>query len=171
MIIRLIALLFAIVSFAGAAEAQTYWSTPASACVPDEATIRFNRHDTGNAFVRHAQGNLDMVVLTCPIQRFDPGATTAFSLTMIYRDSTGDSPSAYVRAKLYRMAANDDAPVLIATANSNNNSITTVNIGFVDFAHTFNFSANIYWARIELDRSLASEAVIIHSLRIVDDSV
>ena len=70
MLARLLALLFAL-CFAGAAEAAVAWSTPGSGCVPDESVTASNRHAVGNAAVQHAAGNVDLIVLTCPIYPFD----------------------------------------------------------------------------------------------------
>ena len=159
---RLLALLFAL-CLTSAAEAQIIWSMPGSACVPDEATTRFNRHNVGNASVQHAAGNVDLVVLTCPIPRFDSGAPD-WGLALIYQDSTGTAVAAFVRARLYRMAIGTATPQLLATASSNSSSTTTLNDVDTIFSHTFNFATHTYWVRVDLERALTNQTVIFHSV-------
>jgi len=55
MIARLLAVFFAL-CLASAAEAQTFWSTRGSGCVPDEAAIKFDRHRVDNLSVQHTTG-------------------------------------------------------------------------------------------------------------------
>lgn len=163
MIIRLLAIIAAI-SFAGVADAQNSFSTPASACVPSDDTIEFNRHLVGNADVRHATGNVDQIVLVCPIARFNVG-TTNWNLKLTYVDSTGTSTDAFVKAYLYQMAVGSATPVLLTLANSNGSAVTGLNtISSATFAHTFDFEANIYWVRVVMDRTLTNQTAIAHAI-------
>jgi hypothetical protein len=114
--------------------------------------------------VQHATGNVDLIVLTCPITQFTTD-TTSWNLFLGYRDSTGTGASAFVRARLYAMPIAGGPPVLLTTANSNSSASTAA--GYVPspvFAHTFNFSSNSYWVRVELARSSTSQTVIFRSL-------
>jgi hypothetical protein len=164
MIIRLLTLL-AVLCFAGAAQAvQISWSIPAAGCVPSDATTKFNRHLVVNGTVQHAAGNVDLIELTCPITQFTTD-TTSWNLFLGYRDSTGTGASAFVRARLYSMPLAGGPPVLLATATSNSSASTVA--GYVPslvFGHTFNFSSNSYWVRVELVRSATSQTVIFRSL-------
>jgi hypothetical protein len=160
---RLLALFF-VLCFTGAAEAQIIWSTPGSACVPDEATTRFDRHNVGNALVQHAAGNVDLIVLTCPVPRFDAGSATDWGLGLIYQDSTGTGVSAFVLARLYRMQIGAASPQLLATASSNSSPAPTLNDVDTIFSHTFNFATHTYWVRVELQRATTNQTVIFHSV-------
>jgi hypothetical protein len=161
---RLLALFF-VLCFTGAAEAQTIWSIPGSACVPDEATTRFDRHNVGNALVRHAAGDVGLIVLICPVFRFSPGFLTEWFLRLTYQDSTGAGTSAFVQARLFRMTLETATPGVLATANSNSLSDPTVStVTSPNFVHTFDFDANVYWVRVELDRATTSQTVIFHSV-------
>lgn len=149
------------------AGAEIAFNTPGSGCVPDHATIQENRALVGNANVRHAGANLQPIVLTCPIAPFASG-TGDWILRMTYLDSTGMGAGAFVRARLYRMAIGGSVPVLLETANSNSSGLTgltTLNSGF---SHTFDFLANTYWVRVDLDRSTAAQDVILYSIMIMD---
>lgn len=163
MMIRLLVIIAAI-CFAGVAEAQNNFSTPASACTPTNVTIKFDRHLVGPAWVRHATGNVDQIILMCPMARFNSG-TTNWNLKLTYVDSTGGSTTAFARAYLYRMAIGSATPVLLALASSDSSGVTGVNtVSSPTFAHTFDFEANIYWVRVDLDRSSTSENVIAHAV-------
>jgi hypothetical protein len=162
---RLLALFFAL-CFASAAEAQVVWSIPGSACVPDEATTRFDRHNVGNALVQHAAGNVDLIILTCPIAKF---ATTAgcWNLRLRYQDSSETSPTAFVRARIYKMAFQSVTPIpLAAAATSNSSAVTTPNTVGSSFETTFDFLENVYWVRVELERTTTNQTVIFHAVRL-----
>ena len=161
---RLLAFLF-VLCFTAAAEAQVTWSTPGSGCVPDETTTKFDRHNVGNASVQHAAGNVDLIVLTCPIPRFDGSGKTNWGIAMVYQDSTGNTAAqAFVQARLYRMKLGTISPQLLATVNSNSSAETTVNEVNTTFTHTFNFTQQTYWVHVELQRASADQIVILHSV-------
>jgi hypothetical protein len=164
MIIRVFALL-AVLCFSGAAQAvQISWSIPGSGCVPSDATTKFNRHLVVNGTVQHAAGNVGLIELICPITQFTTD-TTSWNLFLGYRDSTATGASAFVRARLYAMPIAGGPPVPLAMANSNSSASTAA--GYVAspvFPHTFNFSLNSYWVRVELARSSTSQTVIFRSL-------
>jgi hypothetical protein len=164
MIARLIALFF-VLCFTTAAQAQVIWSTPGSGCVPDESATKFERHKVGNASVEHATGNVDLIVLTCPIPRFDGSGKTNWGIAITYQDSTGNTAAqAFVQARLYRMKLGAASPLLLATVSSNSSPATTLNEVSTTFTHTFNFAQNTYWVHVELQRSLANQIVIFHSV-------
>ena len=162
-IIRLVSFLAAL-CFAQVAQAEFGLNSPASGCVPDHATVRNDRAQVSNASVRHTAGNIDPIVLTCPIIPFN-SAATSWALRMTYQDSTGAGAGAIVRARLFRMPQGGAAPVLLATVHSNMAADTGLN--FLEspiFTHTFNFNNNTYWVHIDLDRAAASQSVILHSI-------
>jgi hypothetical protein len=164
MIIRLFALLAAL-CFADTAQAVSIsWSIPGSGCVPSDATTKFNRHLVVNGTVQHAAGNVGLIELTCPITTFTTDTTT-WNLFLGYRDSTGSGASAFVRARLYAMPIAGGPPVLLTTANSNSSASTAAGyLASPVFAHTFNFSSNSYWVRVELGRAATNQTVIFRSL-------
>lgn len=157
---RLLTLVLAL-CFTSAAEAQNFWSSPGSACAPDDAAIRFDRYRVGNASVQHAPGNVDLIVLTCPIQPFSSVAPD-WALQITYRDSTGAGPTAFVRARLFRIEIGTAQPVLVATVSSNSSAVTTFNNINTTFPHEFDFNTNLYWVHVELDRSATGQTVIFH---------
>jgi hypothetical protein len=166
--IRLVVVIAAL-CLAEAAQAQVVWSTPASGCVPDEDTTRQTRHRFDNASVRHANNNVDLIVLTCPIPRFS-SMVTIWNHIMEYQDSTGQGTSAFVRTRLFRLPFNSTTPILMATANSNELNATGFNfMASNEFTHPFDFDLATYWIRVDMDRSSTSETVILYSVRLVDN--
>jgi hypothetical protein len=101
MIVRFV-VLAAVICFGNLAQAEVLLNIPASACTPDAATIRFNRHVTANGSVRHAGNNVDKITLICSVTSFDT-ATTDWTLLLKYVDSTGPTPTAFVRAQLFQL--------------------------------------------------------------------
>src|SRR5262245_29695228 len=87
MFIRL-GIVIGVMCFAGAAHAQNMWSMTAGACTPDHATVRADRHSVSFAGVQHASGNVDPIILHCPVARFTSG-NNAWKLKLTYRDTTG----------------------------------------------------------------------------------
>ena len=163
MIARLLTLFFA-GCLAGAAHASVLWSTPASGCVPVDATIKFDRHSVGNASVQHAQDDTGTIVLTCPIAPFSPTGGD-WTLRLTYRDSTGTAAEAFVRARVYRMSHGSGTPVQLGTANSDSSASTVRHtVESRPIAHTLNFEASVYWVRVELVRDTAAQNVVFHSL-------
>ena len=164
MIARLLALVLAL-CFAGAAKADIPWTAASSNCLPDDATIKFDRYKASNASVEHASGNVDLVVLTCPVSRF-PQTHTDWDLQLTYRDSTGTNAQAFVRARLYRMRRGQTTPDLLATVSSNSSPITSNNqLGSGPFGHTFDFDGGYaYWVRVELERATTNQTVIFYSI-------
>src|SRR5215213_3140899 len=146
MISRLAAVFLA-VCFAAAAHAQpaVLASLPGSGCVPSDATTKFTRHQVNNASVQHTPGNIDLIVLSCPIAPFD-SANTDWVVRLVYQDSTGTSTSAFVRARLFRMAIIiPGSPILLATVSSNSSAVTTTNaVQSAAFNHTFDFAQYVY---------------------------
>lgn len=161
MIARLLAVLFAL-CFTSAAEAQVFWSTPGSGCVPDEAAIKFDRHKADNLSVQHTSGNVDRIILICPVLPFSSDATS-WILDLTYQDSTGTGTAARVLAQLYRTEIGVAKPVPLATANSNSSANTTFNsVNSAIFTNTFDFDTGLYWVRVELDRSATDQTVIFY---------
>jgi hypothetical protein len=161
MIARLLALLFAL-CLAGAAEAQVAWSIPGSGCVPDEAAIKLDRHKVDNLSVQHAQNNVDLIVLICPVLPFS-STGNPWVLGLTYQDSTGASTAARVRAQLFHIEIGTAKPVSLATASSNSSAVTTFNnLNSETFTHTFDFDEKLYWVRVELDRSAINHTVIFY---------
>lgn len=186
MITRSLFSLALLVALGAESHAQsTVASFPGSACVPADATTRFNRHQVDNAAVQYAPAqphsvpNVDPIVLTCGIRPFgynlvDGEGAYDYHLRIVYRDSTGTSASAFVRAQLYRLPIDANppidaptaTPVLLATVNSNSSPATTVNVASASFTHDFDFEQGIYWIRIEIDRSNVNQTVVIHAVYI-----
>jgi hypothetical protein len=156
----------AFVSLAVPAQAEL-WSTPGGGCVPTESTTKFDRHKVGIGSIQHAPTNVDLITLLCPVAPFT-NANTNWNLFINYQDSTGTSPSAFIRARLYRMSFQSNIPVLMATVNSNSSPVTTPQfLSSPMFTHTFQSDANVYWVRVDIDRSSTSEKVVLHSVVIL----
>jgi hypothetical protein len=165
MLIRLFAIAAVIAVASSAQAADVPLNTPASACTPDAATIKANRHVTVNGSVRHAAASVDRITLICPINSIAT-ANTDWDLLLTYQDSTGTVANAFVRAQLLvtDIATQLAAPTVLATVTSNSSSVTTINTIVHHFTHTFDFLDNIYWVRIELDRSTTSQTEIAYSV-------
>jgi len=170
---RILTLLFAL-CLATAAKAVVplvMWSAPGSVCVPADATIKFNRHKVGVVAVQHAPDNVELVTLNCPIAGSLAGGVTDWHRGLMYRDSSGTGPSAFIRARLYRLPAGDVTPVLMAEVNSNSFPIATGTVQQSGvFTHTFNFAANSYWIHVDLDRSLLTDVVVLYKVSLIGDS-
>jgi hypothetical protein len=165
MIARLAALVFA-VCLATSAQAQTLWSTPASACVPSDRTIKNDRHLTGNASVQHAPDNMDPIILTCPITAFSD-ANTFWELAVGYQSVAQTT----LTARLYRMALGSGSatPVRLEMVNASDSSGAFNSTSGAGFTHPFDFSANTYWVRVQMDRTATDQTVILHFLHLYVD--
>ena len=144
------------------ANSETLWSATGSGCVPDHATIANNRTVVRPALVRHANNNVDKIVLNCAIRPFTP-TDTDWVLQMDCEDSTGAGTQAIVRVRLYRMPFGGD-PTIVATASSNSTNVTGRKIVDAPFVHTFDFDSNVYWIRVELDRNSTNQIVILYAV-------
>jgi hypothetical protein len=164
MIARLFSSLLFTICLAGGAQAGIFWGTVGSNCVPADATIEFNRHKVNPASVEHAPDNIGLIILNCPITRFNT-PLTSWRLSLSYRDSTGTGTGAFIRARLYKLENGMFTPVVLGEFNSNDFNVTgsTTRIS-PPFTHTFRFSVNNYWVRVEFDRSSTSQSVIFHSV-------
>ncbi|MGQ0485110.1 MAG: hypothetical protein ACT4SY_07155 [Hyphomicrobiales bacterium] len=170
MIMRLLALLTAL-CLATAAHAQNNFSTPASACIPTDVAINAARYRTNLASVQHATGAVGNIILMCPMARFNSG-TGSWNLKLTYQDSTGTGTTAFVLAEIYRMAIGTAAPIFLKQVNSNSSAITGLNtVASTLLTHTFNFETNIYWVRVAIVRSLASEIVSFHAVYLDGTSI
>ena len=170
MMLRILAVIAAL-GCAEAARAQipAAWSTVASSCVPDETTSKFDRHNFDLGSVRHAGSNVGLIVLNCPMAPFNHGGSTSWNLIMEYQDSTGEGTNAFVRAKL-SMRPYGGNPAVIVSVNSNSKDVSGVTFLRRAFNYQFDFGMAAYWVQIELDRSSASETVLLNSVRLIDIS-
>jgi hypothetical protein len=136
---------------------QVQISFPGRACSPSAQAIKFERYTVNNVSVEHRPGAIGLFNLTCPI-------TPAFlfgnnwTLNLIYEDSNGTLPSAFVRAKLFRLPINpyqpnppQTEPLLVATA-----SLQFIGRQNRQYARV----------RIEIDRISVNQTVIFHGLYI-----
>jgi hypothetical protein len=163
--------------FACNAQAQVvpvaYWSAPGSTCVPADAPIKFNRHKVNLQSVQHAVDNIDLITLSCSLFFLPPapGPVSSWRLGMTYRDSTGSATAAFVRARLYRVAAGGTFPILMAEVNSDSFAITGLATRRSDsFVHDFDFWANSYWVHVDLNRSSTSDIVVLNSVQLAGDT-
>jgi hypothetical protein len=164
MINRLLFSLLFILCLAGGAQAEVFWSTVGSNCVPDDAKTRLNRHRINSASVQHAPDNVDLITLNCPVTKFET-PLSSFNIGVTYRDSTGIGTSAFIRARLFRLDNASITPVLVGQFNSNDFGVTgSTHRLSPEFIHPFEFSTNNYWIRVEIDRSSTSQTVIFHSV-------
>jgi hypothetical protein len=169
MIARLLSSLPVDICLAGAAQAQTLWSTTANSCVPDDDTIKAERYKVNLASVQHATDNVGMITVNCPVTRFS-SMLSGWRIGLAYRDSTGTGAAASVRARLYRMVIGQFTPAVIAEVNSNAGAATgNTNLSSSAFTHVFEFGMANYWIRVDLDRSALSETVIFHSVAVLPD--
>jgi hypothetical protein len=98
--------------------------------------------------------------------------TSAWVISMAYRDSIAMGTSAFVRARPYRLPIGSfGAPSVIGEVTSNSSLNTGNNNRNASFMHAFDFGANDYWVRVDLDRSATSETVIFQSVTLLEDDV
>jgi hypothetical protein len=146
------------------------WSANATSCVPDAASIEFNRYTTANGRVAHRPNNVDPIQLNCGISDFSVfvGASH-WKLVITYRDSTGVQDSAAVIARLVRISRVNGSTAGMVTFNSNSNEgsgIDSVGKASISFDHVFNFDNNYYVIQLLLDRTLTSEIVEVSGVAI-----
>lgn len=165
MIARAFVLVAALLS-ANVAHAEVIWSMPASACTPSDSPIRFNRYATQGPNLKFQPDVAYPISFTCPITRYD-STSTSWKLNLVYTDSTGSGSAGFVRAILFAMPIGSETPHALAIANSNSSTATGRNtVSSPTFTHTFNFQTNVYWVRIEMDRSATSQNVVAHSIHL-----
>ena len=144
--------------------AQVKWSSVGAGCAAGDPAIQGNHYLITAGSVKHRSTSVDQITLYCPIAPNQSTGANAFSLT--YQDSTGFSTSANIRATLIRMDRNNGATSTVATIDSNGSGTTTATRTWT-FGTTFGDVANMNWdqyyyyVRVDLDRSLATEAVIL----------
>jgi hypothetical protein len=159
MIARLLSCLLVILGLAGGAQAQVFWGTVGSNCVPVDASLKVNL-----ASVQHAPDDIGRITLNCPVMPFSTPLST-WELSVTFRDSTGTNPSAFVRVRLYRLEIGMITPVMLGEFHSNDFNVTgSTTRSSPNFSHIFDFSVNNYWVRVDMDRSALSEIVIFHSM-------
>ena len=151
--------------FATAAQAQAQvvlWSSPGTACVPDDLAVKYSRYKGDIAFVQHADKNVDPISLNCPIAPFTSSAGS-LNLGMTYRDSTGKNTQAFVRARLYSIPRTAAAADVVAVVTSDTSATTTSSALETSFTNTLDFDNFIYWVRVDIQRKSNSQIAIFHS--------
>ena len=150
--------------FTSAAHAQVIllWSSPGTACVPDDQTVKYSRYKGDLAFVQHADKITDPIVLNCPIAPFSSEAGS-LNLGMTSRDSTGKNTQTVVRARLYSMPRTAAATEVVAVVTSDTSATTTNNSLETAFTNTLDFDNFIYWVRVDIQRKSNSDTAIFHS--------
>jgi hypothetical protein len=147
-----------------AVQAQDNWSSQGNGCVPSNGTIKSNLHATTASSVKFASGKTGTITLFCTMARFNSG-TVNYTADLTYQDSTGTGTGAYVRAEIYKMPQGSATSQLLGTVNSNTSSDTGLNnLSSPQFAESFDFEANVYWAKIVLKRTNTNQNVIFHAL-------
>lgn len=142
------------------AKAEVYWSSPAIACVPDAGTLRSARYATPYSMaVELAQGKVDPVILNCAVTP-NHAAQLPDRMSLTYRDATGTSAAAFVKAFFVKINRTTGAATTISSVSSNASSSTSVKFWqSSQFAQALDFNTNYYFVRLLLDRSATSQTV------------
>lgn len=149
------------VALSGAARAEVYWSSIATACTPASIAIQSDRYSAvPDSYISPNPGNVDPITLICPVSQ-KAGVPLPHILSVTYLDGTGDATSAAVKAQLIRVKrSNGSARAVVTEVSSDNFASKTVGNHKSDlFTHVLDFATNYYYVRIDIDRSLAKEKV------------
>jgi cysteine-rich repeat protein len=151
------ALVFAVAA-SSPAKADVYWSSIATACTPDSASIQNDRYSSRpDQYI--AATRLDPIALICAVPE-KAGALLPHVLSMTYADSTGTKASAGVKAQLIRVLRSNGARSVVSTVGSDSFADkTTANHKSDLFTHVLDFASSYYYVRIDIDRTIAKESV------------
>jgi len=142
------------------ASADVYWSSVASACLPDSISIGGGRYaNPSDASVGPRDELTTPIVLVCHVPpKIDRQPPNQISLT--YADSTGANASAGVRASLVRVSRANGARGALAAVSSDDGTATgTALRRSQQFSFLLDHAAYYYLVRIEIDRSAPNESV------------
>ncbi len=141
--------------------AEVYWSSSATACVPDALTAQTDRPANPSPNVVGLNGtSVDEVVLNCAVTP-NHGAQLPNRVSLTYRDSTGTNAAAVARAQLVQINRISGASATIAQVGSNQVATTTIRrLQSTKFSHQLDFDANYYVVRLFLDRTATSQTVL-----------
>lgn len=168
-ILVILSALFSAIMFAAPlAHAENYWSSMGAGCVPTDGSIQNDSYFVVAGSVKHPPGSTDGILLLCPVQN-NPAASNPNTLHLTYRDSSGTSTSARVKAILWRQARSNGAVTAIATASSDQWSTTGDTQNKVWFSHTLNFDVYRYFVTAEVIRNYTSQNVIFYGVSLDED--
>lgn len=164
--LRTIAVVASVFASSGAAQAATFWSVPASACVPVVDRGNIPIHKANAASVQFSGANIGTIVLNCPIQPYD-GSGYNPRLRLTYQDSTGTNAGAAITVQIRKMTIGTVDPAVLFSASSDSVAITGPNSLTTDFLGApLDFETNTYWARVVLTRTSSTQTVVFHALTI-----
>lgn len=151
-----------------AALAQTVpvWSSSAASCVATATSINGKRYLTVGSHVRHRGSNIDAITLNCPITDASI-AGSDWELEFTYQDSTGIGPGATAAARLMIQSRTTGVITQLPKISSDSFAVSTINTETVSYAHTFDFSANVYFVEIILDRNATNKTVRAFSVALI----
>jgi hypothetical protein len=148
---------------AGVAHAQVAWSSIASGCVLDSASLPLATTSAVFGGVSFKGTKVGRIRLSCPVSGLIPFAnsrTTFNQLSVNFYDQDGLGATCQVKAFLLRTNTNELERGWTIAGFDSNTSTTTVtepatgrSVGYVGIPESINFRANYYWVDLELLRS------------------
>jgi hypothetical protein len=161
------------------AEHNSLWGAAAATCTPGDPAIQGDRYSVVAGSVKHAAGRSGPITLYCPLHApmrslqnvalaggFDFAAAPLSPnvLRLTYRDPDGTSTASNVEAQVIGMSKNDGTIFTVPGATLNSNSFSSTGSGSRStnkFTHTFDFSNNYYYVRVDVNRGagVTAEAV------------
>jgi len=136
--------------------AAGFWSTAASACVIDEASV--SKFAASGAQLNFLAGQTGQVVARCNITNpLDSGGNPNWNILQVtYKDQDGTATANQVLVTLKRVHVTDGVSSTIATFNSNGYSGSSLSQSKLQaVSHTFDFLNYAYYIEIVLSRSSA----------------
>jgi hypothetical protein len=150
---------------AAAPAAAQIWSTVASGCTLDSASVAKGSANSGFGTVSFKGTKLGSIKLTCPITATfgsGPGPYDNLGMTISFYDTDGTGSACAVRASLLRTNLNaEERGRDIVGFDSNTGSVVTEpgtgrSTGHVRVPEDVNFGTSYYWVQLELVRNSTS---------------
>lgn len=142
------------------ASAGVYWSSVASACMPEAKAIQSNLYFNPSDFsVALSSGKTKPVVLVCPVEG-KVAVPLPNVLALSYKDSTATATSASVKATLVQVTRDTGARSTIATISSDDGSgAGPALIKAAPINQAIGFDLAYYYVRLDISRSASGQDV------------
>ncbi len=150
----LLAMLVVAPDVARSSDSNNYWGTNGGACVPVDDAIQNNRYDVTSGSIVHQSTNIDLIKLSCPIERNNSGSNPT-KVWLSWSSPDVADASNFVSADFYRKARSTGTLTLIVTQDSSTYA-TNISEGSAAFTHTLDFNTYYYFMYVDVDRSSTS---------------
>ena len=160
----LCAFLVAMLGITPVADAVTGdYSINGASCVPGDPAIQNNRHFITAGSVSHQSTTTGLITLYCPV--FHNWTTNPTFLSLTYRDTDGAGTVANITAQLLRLNQTNGAfSTVSGVLDSNGFTATFGRQIVISFTHNFDFTANVYYIRVNINRSATTQIATFYGL-------